>query len=107
MEGKSQVQSITHIIKDINTIDNCKNKLKPIDNCTIGINKNSIEVVDQLLIECSDLIIPNWKPYFARKFYTLNRDRVMVLASQARQDSRTTPPRLFSYLINKETGNGF
>lgn len=96
------MQSLNHIIKDSSSIDNWKKEIKPIDNCTIGVSKNAGSDVDQLLKDCSDLIVSGWQPYFAKKFYSLNKDRVLVLASQARQDARTSPQRLFSYLISRE-----
>ena len=102
-EGKSQVQSFNEITQDnYSTIANRTKTVNPIDNRTIDYRSNSAKDVDQLLIDCKDLIDARYTQFFAKRFYKLNRDRVLALASQARQDARTSPQRLFSYLINKE-----
>lgn len=102
-EGKSQVQSFNEITQDnYSTIANRTKQFNPIDNSSIDYRSNSAKDVDQLLVDCKDLIDTRYTQFFAKRFYKLNRDRVLALASQARQDARTSPQRLFSYLINKE-----
>lgn len=111
-EGNCQVQSLNQTIKDnYSTIANREKEFKPIDyrtidNSTIGTSKKTAKDVDKLLEICSDLIASDYTQWFAKRFYSLDRERVITLASQARQDARTSPERLFSYLINKEFNDG-
>jgi len=96
------MQDVNHIIREL-PIANWSETNNPIVQLPIEPNKNTDRDVDQLLKECSDLIIVGWEPYFAKKFYKISRDRVMILASQARNDYRTTPQKLFSYLVKRES----
>lgn len=97
------MQSFNQVLQDnYSTIANRDKVIKPIDNRTIGYSRNTAKDVDKLLEDCKDLIDTRYTQFFAKRFYTINRERVLILASQARQDARTSPQRLFSYLVNKE-----
>lgn len=71
-----------------------KNKIKPIANSTI---------VDRLLADYQDLIAPEYKKWFAARFYYLPFDSIHRAASEARHDGKN-PQRLFAYLIKKIAG---
>lgn len=57
--------------------------------------------VNFLLQDYADLIDPNYKNWFAKRFYTIPFDVLHRFASEARQEARSDPKRLFAYLINK------
>ena len=106
------MQGLNSIINQKNnncTTDNWELNSKPIVQLSIVQNTpkknivNDEKMVDAILEQLSDLITPSFKPWFAREFYKIPRERIMILASQARADAKTTPARLFSYLIKLET----
>jgi hypothetical protein len=53
---------------------------------------------DILFSELSDLVNPQFKAWYCRRFYLLGREKVLQFASQARVDGKN-PPKLFSHLI--------
>ena len=55
---------------------------------------------DFLFEQLDDLVNPAFKPWYCKMFYRLGKDRVLVLASQARSDGKQ-PPRLFSKLLKE------
>lgn len=61
---------------------------------------NDDKTVDKLLEICSDLIDSRYKPWFAKRFYKLNRDSVISAASLARQDGKY-PQRYFSLMVRE------
>lgn len=66
--------------------------LKPIGNSLL---------VDTMLEDCKDLIDPNYKKWFAARFYQLKPDMVQRAASEARQDAKQSSQRLFAHIIGK------
>jgi hypothetical protein len=73
-------------------------------NSPIGLsNRMSSKDVDFLLQDCGDLIVTSYTPWFAKRFYMMNRELIQRLASEARQDGKN-PGRLFYHLINKNCG---
>ena len=68
------------------------------DNC-----RATNEQVDYTIDQITDLItMPELKPWYCKAVYSLGMDRVLQLASIARQDAKTTPPKFFSFLIKTE-----
>jgi len=66
------------------------------DNC-----RTSNEQIDYVLEEINDLITrPDLKGWYAGAIRKLGMQRVLEMASLARQDAKTTPPQFFSYLLN-------
>lgn len=63
-------------------------------------NSQSVATVDQLLIEYSALIEPQFAKWFAKCFYTMQPEVVHKLASEAKVDGKY-PKRLFAYLVRK------
>jgi len=57
---------------------------------------------DHLFDQLSDLVNSNFKAWYCKVFYKLGKDKVLLLASQAKADATTSPQRLFSYLLKKE-----
>jgi hypothetical protein len=49
------------------------------------------------------LVNEQFKAWYCKAFFKLGRERVMVLASQARADGKE-PQKLFSHLVQKESG---
>lgn len=66
-------------------------ELKPIANSLL---------VDNLLRDYEDLIIPTYTKWFAKRFYRLPFDQIHRAASEARQEGKDAR-KLFSFLINK------
>jgi hypothetical protein len=56
---------------------------------------------DHLFSQLGDLVNSQFKAWYCKRFYAIGKDRVLVLASQARADGKN-PPRLFSMLLKKE-----
>lgn len=75
-------------------IGNRIKNLKPIGN------RQLVKTVDQLLAEYDELIEPEYKKWFAEKFYLIHPDVVRRCASEAKQEGKN-PKRLFSFLIKK------
>lgn len=55
---------------------------------------------DYLYKDLSGLVNDSFKPWYMKQFYRLGKDRVLVLAAQARADGKN-PARLFSSLLKK------
>jgi len=54
------------------------------------------------LFEClMDLVNPQYKAWYCKRFYALGRDRVLELAALARGDGKD-PKKLFSYLLKAD-----
>lgn len=53
---------------------------------------------DHLFNQLHDLVNPTFKAWYMREFYRIGKDRVLILASQARTDGKD-PCRLFSKLL--------
>lgn len=53
---------------------------------------------DHLFNQLQDLVNPQFKSWYMREFYRLGKDKVLILASQAKADGRE-PHKLFSKLI--------
>ena len=79
------------------TIDNrSKNILKP--QLTIVDTKK----VDHMLEESRDLIKPQFKGWFAKRFYQISPSRLQELCGMAR--SGRQPVNLFCWLVRREVG---
>jgi len=92
--------------------DIINNQKDPIANSPLDKSFNPIAnrekttssvIVDRLLTDYSDLIDPNYKKWFAARFYNLPFDQIHRAASEARQDG-ANPQKLFSFIIRKLTG---
>lgn len=55
---------------------------------------------DHLYEQLSDLTNPTFKAWYMKHFYRLGRERVLILAAQARSDGKQ-PARLFSKLLKE------
>ena len=55
---------------------------------------------DKLYELLSDLVNPQFKSWYMKQFYRIGRERVLILASQARADGKK-PSRLFSLLLKQ------
>lgn len=81
-------------------VESCQ--VQKISTVATGIIKSkptaTVQEVDQLLSEVADLINPNFKAWYCKRFATLGKESVLRYASQARADGKT-PARLFSFLI--------
>lgn len=86
-------EQVLHNKSSIVSIANKNTKLNPIVYSLL---------VDTLLEDCSDLIDPKYRKWFAARFYQLSPNEVQQAASEARQDARKSPQRLFTHLINKK-----
>jgi len=68
---------------------------------TIAINKtknNCYRTTDLVFVEVQDLTCPAYRAWYCKMIHRLGRDKILRLASIARQDGND-PARLFSYLI--------
>ena len=72
-------------------------KLKPTVT-TVGTN---YQLTESLYTELDDLVNSTFKLWYCKRFHALGYDRVLVLASQARNDAKFDKCRLFSYLLKK------
>lgn len=68
----------------------------------ITVGKKEYQEQDQLFEILSDLVNEQFKPWYCSRFYAIGRERVMILASQARADALQDKQKLFSYLLRKE-----
>lgn len=66
---------------------------------TTGLDKKYLET-DLLYEDLSSLVNSQFKAWYCSRFYALGRERVLILASQARADGKD-PVKLFSYLLRK------
>jgi len=55
---------------------------------------------DHLYSQLSDLVNDSFKPWYMKQFYRLGKDRVLILAAQAKVDGRQ-PAKLFSSLLKR------
>lgn len=62
--------------------------------------KPTVITVEQLYREMNDLVNDEFKLWYYKHFKRLGKDRVIILAAQARIDGNF-PPRLFSTLLKK------
>ena len=77
---------------------------KPITvNKKVGIKTKNVGDAYYLCEQYSDLIGDKFVPWYIKCFVEIGRERVMILASQAKADGEN-PQRLFSYLLKKEIG---
>lgn len=84
---------ISEIIKHKNTTTVQLDKTNK-NNCTTG------EVIDNLIVELSDLTNPQFQAWYAKRFYALGKDEVLKRASIARADG-LEPRKLFSKLLKQ------
>jgi hypothetical protein len=95
---KNQLEDYQLVSTDIPT---GINKYIPTD---ISTGKNSTDKKsvkyenDHLYEQLQDLVNPQFKAWYCNRFYSLGREQVLRLASQARADGKN-PPKLFSYLL--------
>ena len=57
---------------------------------------------DHLFEQLGDLVNEQYRAWYCKMFYTIGKDRVLVLASIARQDSKSNPRGYFSKLLKGE-----
>jgi len=69
---------------------------------TTGINQKYKDI-DLLYAELSGLCNSQFKLWYCKEFNRIGRERVLVLASQARADGNDQV-KLFSHLLKKESG---
>lgn len=74
-----------------------KNKYIPTDISTDTSKKYDC---DYLYEELGDLVNDNFRAWYMSKFYKLGKDRVLQLASTARNDG-INKSKLFSFLLSK------
>jgi len=79
-----------------NTTVTTGNKLNP----TVTVVGTKYKLADELFDNLSDLVNPEFRAWYCQRFHALGRDKVLVLASQARNDG-LNPRKLFSYLLKK------
>lgn len=83
-------------------------KTEHVDNSTTettGLNKlegRSYTDINLLYEDLTDLVNEKLKAWYCSQFFKIGRERVMILASQARADGKD-PQKLFSHLLKKET----
>lgn len=53
---------------------------------------------DNLYKQLGDLVNPQFKPWYMKQFYRIGKDKVLILASQARSDGKQSS-KLFSLLL--------
>jgi len=73
---------------------------KPTDKQLISTGKKQFEV-DLLFDDLKDLVNDKFRAWYCKMFFKLGREKVLVLASQARADAKKDSRRLFSYLLKK------
>ena len=56
---------------------------------------------DYLYDQLSDLVNNQFKGWYMKQFYRIGKERVLILASQARSDGKQ-PAKLFSKLLKQE-----
>jgi hypothetical protein len=56
------------------------NKLKPIANCQL--------IVDDMLTQYAELIVPGWHKWFAKQFQTIEPDMLARCASEAKEATK-------------------
>jgi hypothetical protein len=61
--------------------------------------KQNVFIVDLLCEDLRDLINPDFKRWYIKRFYQLGKEKVMTLASIARADAIVDKRKLFSRLI--------
>lgn len=87
---QNSTSSVEQIIKDtIVTIDNREKEVKTIVNSII---------VEKMLVDYQDLIHPDYKSWFAKRFYCLPMDQIHAAGQQARQNA-DNPQRYFTRTI--------
>ncbi len=65
-----------------------------------GTTDNNCYDNDHLFEQLKDLVNPQFRAWYCKRFYKLGRDRVLQLASIARADGKQ-PARLFSKLLKE------
>lgn len=83
---------------DITTI--LQNRKNIVKRRTTGQLENKYFEVDKLLDETSDLVNDTFRSWYCKMYHKLGRERVLVLASQARADGKDSA-KLFSHLLRK------
>jgi hypothetical protein len=86
-------ESINQVLKSSQLVSTGINKFNTTDT-------NCYEA-DHLFNQLTDLVNPQFRAWYCKRFYALGKDRVLILASQARADGRD-PRKLFSTLIKNE-----
>lgn len=91
MSTPKSTSSVAELFQDTTVV-----QLKEVkqNSCTVG------ETIDNLIVELQDLINPNFKAWYAKRFYALGKDEVLKRASLARADG-FDKRKYFSVLIKK------
>lgn len=73
-------------------------KRKPVSAATTG---KKIYETDFIYSDLSDLVNDQYRAWYCSKIHAIGRDRIMILAAQARADGKDKK-KLFSHLLRKE-----
>lgn len=76
-------------------------RYKPTDTTGINWGKKKQFEADILFEDLQDLTNPQFRAWYCKMFFKLGRERVLILASQARADAKKDSRKLFSYLLKK------
>lgn len=93
------MQATSDILRSSSIDYRTKKGTNSIDYRTIDKKQSSV-IVDKLLEEYGDIIDPNYKQWFAARFYILPFDQIHRAASMARQEGNNSQ-KYFSHLIKK------
>lgn len=87
--------------EDLSTI--MKARLKVEEKTTTGLNAKTekYKEIDMLYEDLKDLCNDQFRLWYCKQFNKIGRDRVLILASQARVDGKDQV-KLFSHLLRKE-----
>ena len=88
--------SVQQIIKD--TIDYSPIEHKQLNPIVPIDYRNDSKIVDKLLEICSDIIDSRYKPWFAKRFYAVDKDSVLRAASIARKEGKN-PQKHFADMV--------
>lgn len=76
-------------------------RLIPTDTTGINWGKKKQYDVDLLFEDLKDLVNDQFRAWYCKMFFKLGREKVLILASQARADAKNDKRKLFSYLLKK------
>lgn len=110
VEKKSTPRSVKygmHTQSHNNNNNNSNAAVAAVTESAQTAGKKFVEI-NLLYEDLHDLVDDKFKAWYCKVFFKLGRDRVMILASQARSDSKAKPggdaTRLFSYLLKQQNG---
>lgn len=101
---KYGIDTLSH--SNVNSNSNSKTVVRAQTAGTTGLKNRtgkSYMEVNILYEDLGSLVNDKFKAWYCSVFFKIGRERVMLLASQARADGKD-PVKLFSHLLQKETG---